>query len=125
MRKSTTIRLWLSFIALIVLGFWFISRMALEHGALIEKINQDCAKNISYSSTWLPDLAKYNINPKDEGLPEYYCQCVIGKPLSALSDQEMNAFIDMNADEKMAQLGGKQGMQERHHQCLEDWATKH
>lgn len=124
MKKSTTIRLWLIIIALTVLGFWLVSRLILDHAQVVENINHDCAKNIKYSKSWQKDLQKYGIDEKAEGLALYYCRCTIGDPLKSLSKKEMDTFINLSPEDRMAKLGGKKGMAERNTQCLQSWQKK-
>ncbi len=122
-KKSTRIRFWLWAIAAIVLLFALLTQCTLKKPEIISRVVADCAKNVPFSSTWQQDLAKHSINPQDAGLPEYYCQCVLGNAMQQLSHKDVTALVKMSEAERLQKLGGAEAIQTRNNQCLADWAA--
>ncbi|MDO5685956.1 MAG: hypothetical protein Q4G42_00950 [Neisseria sp.] len=118
MKKSTVLRLWLWAIVAVVLFFGLLTQCSMKKPEIINRVVADCSKNIPFSPVWQQDLVKYGIDPQQAGLPEYYCQCVLGDAMQKLSDKEVSDLAQMSEAERLTKLGGAAAIQQRNDACL-------
>ena len=126
-KKATVIRIWFWVILAVVLSFFLLTKCSMQKPEIIAATVEDCAKNVPFSSEWQQDMERFKIGENQrDGLPAYYCQCVLGDEMQKWSYQEVTQLYHQQNGKKMLEkLGGKKGLQQRNDQCLSAWKKNH
>lgn len=117
-KKRRTVVIWLRVIALMFVGFFFLSQCAMSKPKAKAAIVQSCVKNVPFAPKWQADLAAKNLQDPDGKLVAQYCVCMWDEPLQKLSDKQIQSFAKISAQEQLDLLGGEAAFTARDKQCV-------
>lgn len=124
-KKAKAIRIWFLVIMLSFVGLFFTMKYTvLGKNNIINGFVANCAQSTPNAPNWSPELKKFGYSGDTSWLPQPYCECVLFPVFERMSEIEIRKFGDLSAEERLVKLGGNQGMQQRHEQCLQEFAPK-
>ncbi len=87
---------------------------------MIDKMVEDCSKNIPFSDPWQKSLAALGVDKQPiEDTAKRYCECTVAKPFAQMDDQAIKTFIQSTPEARIKQLGGKDAMLDLEKSCLQ------
>lgn len=118
-KKAKTIRIWLWVIILLFVGMFFTMKYTvMGKSNIIGNLVENCSKNAPYGPQWQQDLQKYGYSGDTQWLAQPYCECVLLPVFEPMSETDIRKFSKLSAEERMSKMGGAEGLQQRHQQCL-------
>ncbi len=106
-------------IGLFLLMFFITQFSQLSKDSMIEKMVEDCNKNVPFSESFQKEINELGLNTQPiEKVSEQYCQCTLVEPFSSMNDEQMKQFIGSNTQERLELLGGQENINNRHFDCL-------
>lgn len=124
-KKAKSIRLWLWIIILSFIALFFTMKYTvLGKNNIINGFVTNCVQSAPAAPYWSQDLQKFGYSGDTSWLPQPYCECVLFPVLEPMSETDIRKFGDLSGEERMLKMGGAQRFQQRHEQCLQEFAPK-
>ena len=118
-KKAKTIRIWLWVIILLFVGMFFTMKYTIMGKAnIINSMVENCVQNVPAHPQWQQDLQKFGFTANTDWVPQAYCECTLVPIFEPMAETEIRQFSKLSPEERMSKMGGSQGFQQRHEQCL-------
>ena len=118
-KKAKTIRIWLWVIILLFVGMFFTMKYTIMGKAnIINSMVENCVQNVPAHPQWQQDLQKLGFTGNTDWVPQAYCECTLVPIFEPMAETEIRQFSKLSPEERMSKMGGSQGFQQRHEQCL-------
>ena len=121
-KKRRTMLIWLRVIALMFVGFFFLSQCGMSKSRAKASIVQSCIDNVPrepFAKKWQADLRSQNIQEDPHG--KYitrYCLCMWDEPLQKLGVKQIQSLATMSSEQRLELLGGAKAFEDRDRQCV-------
>ncbi|AUZ04078.1 hypothetical protein ADP71_02590 [Vitreoscilla sp. C1] len=124
-KKAKTIRIWLWIIILsFIVLFFTMKYTVLGKNNIINGFVTNCTQSAPAAPNWSAELKKFSYSGDTSWLPQAYCECVLFPVFEPMSETEIRKFGDLSAEQRMVKMGGALRFQQRHEQCLQEFAPK-
>ena len=85
---------------------------------IINSMVENCVQNVPAHPQWQQDLQKLGFTGNTDWVPQAYCECTLVPIFEPMAETEIRQFSKLSPEERMSKMGGSQGFQQRHEQCL-------
>lgn len=115
--KRVKIRIWLLVIALLFLGTFMLSKLALKKEEAIAKMVLVCTDNLPFMPTWKEDLLTAGFKEPNDWVAAAYCQCYFSDLFEGMSDDDVVNYSQTTPTERLKKISAKK-MQDQHLSCM-------